>query len=91
MFNALGDPVRQQLLMTMMQGEPKTVRALTAGTNLSRPTVSFHLKVLKEAGIVTDYKEGRNNYYYPKPGKYLDVMRDLINEVDDVMKKEGRK
>lgn len=88
LFSALGDPVRQQLLLAMMSGEEKTVTELTAGTSLSRPTVSFHLKVLKEAGIIISHKRGRNRYYYPRTGRYFHVMKELVDEVDKVLQKE---
>lgn len=90
LFNALGDPVRQQLLLAMISHEQQTVGELTAGTNLSRPTVSFHLKVLREAGIITSRKEGRNVYYYPRTGDYFQAIRDLVHEVDKITNEEGK-
>lgn len=89
LFNALGDPIRQQLLLAMISGEQKSVGELTRGTKLSRPTVSFHLRVLKEAGIIASKKQGRNVYYYPRTGHYFDTMRELVYEVERITK-EGR-
>ena len=64
---ALGDENRQHLILEMMQiGECGGVRvgAITQKTNLSRPAVSHHLKILREAGIVKMRREGTKNYYY---------------------------
>lgn len=64
---ALGDENRQYLILTMMQmGECRGVRvgAITERTNLSRPAVSHHLGILKDAGIIKMRREGTKNYYY---------------------------
>lgn len=64
---ALGDETRQHLILEMMQmGECGGVRvgAITEKTNLSRPAVSHHLRILKEAGLVKMRREGTKNYYY---------------------------
>lgn len=64
---ALGDENRQYLITEMMQiGDCKGVRVgeITKRTNLSRPAVSHHIRILKEAGIVKCRKEGTKNYYY---------------------------
>lgn len=64
---AFGDETRQHLILEMMQmGECKGVRvgAITEKTNLSRPAVSHHLQILKDAGIIKMRREGTRNYYY---------------------------
>lgn len=64
---ALGDENRQHLILTMMSmGKPQGVRvgSITEKSNLSRPAVSHHLSILKEAGIIKVRKEGTKNYYY---------------------------
>ena len=64
---ALGDENRQHLILEMMQmGDCNGVRvgAITERTNLSRPAVSHHLQILKEAGIIKMRREGTRNYYY---------------------------
>jgi DNA-binding transcriptional ArsR family regulator len=66
-LNALGDENRQHLILAMLQiGECKGVRvgAITEKTNLSRPAVSHHLQILKNAGIIKMRREGTKNYYY---------------------------
>lgn len=64
---ALGDENRQHLILTMMQmGRCEGVRVgeITERTHLSRPAVSHHLAILKEAGIINVRHEGTKNYYY---------------------------
>lgn len=85
MFTALGDPIRQQLLITMLRGEKLSVQELTAQTNLSRPAVSHHLKILKEAGIVTMHKQGRQVFYAPYPSQYFDSVKELLRKIEEKM------
>ena len=64
---ALGDESRQHLILEMMQmGKCGGVRVgvITERTNLSRPAVSHHLGILKDAGLVKVRREGTKNYYY---------------------------
>lgn len=75
---ALGDENRQHLILEMMQmGECGGVRvgAITQKTNLSRPAVSHHLKILREAGIVKMRREVTKNYYY------FDADADAMNRL----------
>ncbi|MGN1013879.1 MAG: ArsR/SmtB family transcription factor [Butyricicoccus sp.] len=64
---ALGDETRQHLILEMMRsGQCGGVRVgtLTKKTHLSRPAVSHHIQILKNAGIVKMRKEGTKHYYY---------------------------
>lgn len=66
-LTALGEENRQHLILSMMQsGDCSGLRVgeITKRTNLSRPAVSHHLKILKDAGIIRVRKEGTKNYYY---------------------------
>lgn len=67
MLLALGNETRQYLLLEMMQMDEcggVRVGTIVERTNLSRPAVSHHLQILKEAGIVKMRREGTRNYYY---------------------------
>jgi ArsR family transcriptional regulator len=85
-FNALGDPVRQKLMLMMSQGEVLSVKQLTAGTELSRPTISHHLKVLKNAQLIVEHKVGREVYYRPQPGDYFKTVKQLVDMIDYAIK-----
>lgn len=61
-FSALGDSTRLAVFERLRQG-PQTVGGLAAGLPVSRPAISQHLKVLKEAGLVTDRADGARRLY----------------------------
>ena len=66
-MTALGDEMRQHLILIMMQsGECTGLRVgeIAEKTRLSRPAVSHHLQILKDAGIVKMRREATRNYYY---------------------------
>jgi ArsR family transcriptional regulator, arsenate/arsenite/antimonite-responsive transcriptional repressor len=66
---ALGDPVRLQLVDVLRRHAGKVcVCELVPLFDLSQPTVSHHLKVLREAGIVDSERQGLWAYYYVVPG-----------------------
>lgn len=67
LLTAIGDENRLHLIIEMMQMKKcggVRVGEITARTHLSRPAVSHHLQILKEAGILGVRKEGTKNYYY---------------------------
>ncbi len=71
---ALGDPVRLQLVDVLRQHAGKVcVCELVPFFDLAQPTVSHHLKVLRQAGIVGSEREGLWAYYY--------VIPDVLNEL----------
>ena len=61
-LGALADPTRRQVFERLAAG-PRSVGELASGMPVSRPAVSQHLKVLKEAGLVTAEKRGREHLY----------------------------
>jgi ArsR family transcriptional regulator len=61
-FKAFGDPSRQKILVLLSSGE-KTVQDIADAVGLAQPTTSRHLAVLKEAGAVTDRRDGQKVYY----------------------------
>jgi DNA-binding transcriptional ArsR family regulator len=63
---ALADPTRRQVFERLKSG-PQAVSAIARGMPVSRPAVSQHLKVLKEAGLVADRPEGARRVYYIDP------------------------
>jgi DNA-binding transcriptional ArsR family regulator len=61
-LDALGDPTRRQVFDRLRDG-PRSVSALAQGLPVSRPAVSQHLKILKEAGLVSDESQGTRRVY----------------------------
>ena len=65
-FAALADPTRRAVF-ERLGGGPRAVGELAEGLPVSRPAVSQHLKVLKEAGLVSDRAEGARRVYQIDP------------------------
>jgi DNA-binding transcriptional ArsR family regulator len=65
-LSALSDPTRR-LVFERLKSGPQPVGAIARGLPVSRPAVSQHLKVLKEAGLVTDRPEGTRRVYAVDP------------------------
>src|SRR5471030_2467733 len=65
-LSALADPTRRHVMESLRSG-PRAVGDLAKGMPVSRPAVSQHLKVLKEAGLVTDRPDGARRVYQIDP------------------------
>ena len=61
-FHALSDPTRLAIVELLLDGEMCVCDLMTA-LEAAQSRLSFHLRVLREAGLVTDRKEGRWSYY----------------------------
>jgi len=77
-FAALADPTRRSV-MELLRSGPRAVGEIARGMPVSRPAVSQHLKVLKEAGLVTDRAEGTRRVYYLDP-KGLAALRSWLDQ-----------
>lgn len=67
-FKALGDPARVAILATLARAEHEVcVCDFTSGLALNQSTVSHHLKLLKDAGLVTSVRRGTWGYYSLAP------------------------
>ena len=77
-LSALADPTRRRVLESLRAG-PRAVGEIAQGMTVSRPAVSQHLKVLKEAGLVTDRAEGTRRVYYLDP-KGLAALRSWLDQ-----------
>lgn len=88
-LTAIGDETRQHLLCVMLQGKCSGSRVVDIAeqTNLSRPAVSHHIQILKEAGIVKPRKEGTCIYYYLDPeANEVDNLITLFCDIREFMK-----
>ena len=65
-MNALGDPTRRAIFELLADG-PRAVGDIAEQLPVTRPAVSQHLKVLKEAGLVTDRADGTRRLYQINP------------------------
>jgi len=65
-MNALGDPTRRAIF-DRLRGGPLAVGELADGLPVSRPAVSQHLRVLKDAGLVSERRDGTRRVYRVEP------------------------
>lgn len=65
-FRALADPTRRAVYEKLVTGE-MSVGALKASFDVSQPAISQHLAQLRQAGLVTERREGRNAFYKANP------------------------
>ena len=72
LFHALSDETRLSILQRLRMGE-RCVCDLTDALEAAQSRLSFHLKVLKDAGLVTDRREGRWMYYTLNPDALSEV------------------
>jgi DNA-binding transcriptional ArsR family regulator len=80
-FTALGDPTRRAIFEQLREG-PRSVGELAGTLPVSRPAVSQHLRVLREAGLVSDRKDGTRRLYRVAPQGVAEL-RDYVNEFWD--------
>lgn len=79
-FSALGDPVRLRIV-SMLAAAPDGAACgcdLEGPLSLSQPTVSHHLKILREAGLVEGTKQGRWVFYRVNPDR-LEHLRGVLS------------
>lgn len=80
-LNCLADPTRRKVFERLRNG-PRPVGVIAKGLPVSRPAVSQHLKVLKEAGLVRDRPEGTQRVYYIDPNG-LGALRAWLDQFWD--------
>jgi DNA-binding transcriptional ArsR family regulator len=72
-FKALSDPTRREILRILGRGE-RTAGELSASFDMTRPSMSHHFAVLKEADLVSSRREGQQIYYSLNTTVLEDVM-----------------
>jgi DNA-binding transcriptional ArsR family regulator len=77
-FSALGDPTRREIFERVAE-RPRAVGDLARGLPVSRPAVSQHLKVLKDAGLVREVADGARRIYHIDP-RGVGAMRDWLDK-----------
>ena len=81
-FAALSDPTRYRVFQQLQSGG-RSVGEIAKGLPVTRPAVSQHLKVLKQAGLVVDQAEGTRRVYHIDP-KGLGAIRTWLDQFWDV-------
>jgi ArsR family transcriptional regulator len=76
-FKALADPTRVAIINSLSAADEVCVCNLTATFDLSQPTISHHLKVLREAGLVESTRRGTWGYYRLVP-EAIEALRETL-------------
>lgn len=80
LFKALSDPVRISIVATLAaQPKAHTVSDLTACCGIDMSGVSRHLKILRDAGVVTAHKQGRDKLYELKTQELAESLRAMAD------------
>lgn len=80
-FKALGDPVRWTIVRYMAEQPELAGATLDERLSISRPTISYHIRILVQAGLVDVSKRGRMHYYTLRH----DMLRSLMEELNTLM------
>jgi ArsR family transcriptional regulator len=81
-FRALGDPTRLEIFRLLAaQSEPVCVCDVVERFEVSQPTISHHLRILREAGLVTVSRRGVWAWYAPDP-KGLAWLREALGDLE---------
>jgi len=75
-FEVVAEPARRQILDLLIDG-PRPVGELVAGTGLSQPNTSRHLRILREAGLVEARPDGQRRLYELRPERLAELERWL--------------
>ncbi|MBE9917927.1 winged helix-turn-helix transcriptional regulator [Paenibacillus donghaensis] len=81
-FQALGDTNRQQLVMLLLEHNSLNVNQLTERMDISRPAVSHHLKILRQAGLITFHKQANEKLYSLSAREFLTNIQDLMAAIE---------
>lgn len=88
-FKALADPTRRQILGLLRQGE-MTAGALAEKFDMTKPSMSHHFAVLKEAELITSRREGQQIWYALNTTVVQDLMAWAMDLLGD-SKRKGTK
>lgn len=90
---AIGDETRQRIIIALLENEQIGMRVgeITEQTNLSRPAVSHHLRILKDAKIIAMRKKGTMNFYYIDANETeWGKLENLMGKVYEIVKRASK-
>ena len=82
-FQALGDPYRQDIIMLLSEHDPLSVNEITERSTLSRPAISHHLKILREVGLVSVEQKGTTRFYSLQLEDSVTTLKMLLAKVEE--------
>jgi ArsR family transcriptional regulator, arsenate/arsenite/antimonite-responsive transcriptional repressor len=80
-YAALGDEHRQRILLTFERGEKLNVGQIVAVSTLSRTAVSHHLRILREAGVLSSEKVGKEVYFWLNKDFLVESMETVADYI----------
>lgn len=80
-FVAMGDPQRQRLLLAFEPGERLTAGQLSEASPLNRTTVSHHLKLLRQSGVLCSEKIGKEVFYWVNREAVVATLTNVLDYV----------
>ncbi|MBE1536875.1 ArsR/SmtB family transcription factor [Actinomadura algeriensis] len=79
-FKALGDPIRWSIVQQIAREDEFACSLLEDMLPVSKPTISYHTKILSQAGLIEVHKRGRNYFYSLR----RDVVREVMGELSEL-------
>lgn len=80
-YTALGDEHRQRILLTFERGERLNIGQIVEVSTLSRTAVSHHLRILREAGVLSSEKQGKEVYFWINKPFLIDAMETVADYI----------
>ena len=82
-FQVLSDKYRQQIVVALSEVDEMNVTSIVEKIDLSRPAVSHHLKLLKQVGLVTSEKRGKEIFFSLTIAKPLKLLKDMTSVIEN--------
>jgi DNA-binding transcriptional ArsR family regulator len=83
LLDGVRDPIRMEIVFLLGQSQPLNVGEITTHFAISRPAISHHLKVLKDAGIVGSEKVGQEVYYHLDKTRVIAGLRRIADSIEE--------
>jgi len=96
LMKTLADPTRRTVYERIIRKGEATVGELVKGSQVSQPAISQHLRALRDAGLVSEERKGRQVFYRPQPagltplvdwiGHYNEFWRERFDRIEKLLK-----
>ena len=83
LLNALSDATRQEILKVISCQKEIRVNDIAANFDLSRPTISHHLNLMRRVKLLNSHKEGKEIYYSFNKAYVINTLEAFLNELRD--------
>jgi ArsR family transcriptional regulator, arsenate/arsenite/antimonite-responsive transcriptional repressor len=89
LLDGIRDPIRMDIVILLAEGGAMNVGDITTRFKVSRPAISHHLKVLKDAGILRSEKIGQEVFYCLDRIRIVNGLRQIADSIENCCKSEG--